>query len=105
MQPLFTPADLVHAYTRAQAIADGTLVDLTAEDAIRTRAVVRENGIRYPLAVTRAVFGRVIALTPAAERAGNDVEGRTHDLAGMLARAVRAAAPGQTAVWFTVSAV
>lgn len=29
MEPLFTQADLIHAYTRAQALADGVLVDVT----------------------------------------------------------------------------
>jgi hypothetical protein len=105
MGPLFTDADLVHSYSRAQAVADGVLVDLTDPGSPQTLPAVREAGIRYPLAVTRAVFDSVIGLTPAARRAGNDIEGRTWDLAYMLARAARSAAPGQTVVWFTVYAV
>jgi hypothetical protein len=45
---MFADEDLIYRYTRAQALADGVLVDLTE------RARVR--GIRYPTACTAAVW-------------------------------------------------
>jgi hypothetical protein len=44
---MFGPEDLIHRYTRAGALADGVLVDVSA--------VAREAGIRFPVALTRAV--------------------------------------------------
>ena len=67
----FDDADLVHRYTRADAIRDGVLIDVSA--------VAREAGIRYPVTLTgldasgmtvsRAVRRRNSALlTPALAR-------------------------------------
>jgi uncharacterized protein YunC (DUF1805 family) len=39
--------EVIHAYTRAQAIEDGTLVDVTE--------TAKEAGIKYPTAVTEAL--------------------------------------------------
>ncbi|MCY4511649.1 MAG: hypothetical protein OXG35_32490, partial [Acidobacteria bacterium] len=44
---LFEDADVIHRYTRAQAIKDGTLVDVTE--------TAREAGWRFPVALTAAV--------------------------------------------------
>jgi hypothetical protein len=41
---MFEEADLIHRYTRAQAIADGVLIDVSA--------VARKAGITYPVALT-----------------------------------------------------
>ena len=46
--PLFTDADLIHSYTRAQALADGALVDVSS--------VAAEYGILFPVAMTRASY-------------------------------------------------
>jgi hypothetical protein len=43
---MFSGEDLIHSYSRAEAIADGVLVDVTP--------VAREAGIRFPVALTRA---------------------------------------------------
>ena len=43
---MFENVDLVHRYTRADALRDGVLIDVSA--------VAREAGIRYPVALTRA---------------------------------------------------
>ena len=51
---MFEEADLIHRYTRAQAIEDGVLIDVSA--------VAREAGIRYPVALTRAVWQRCVAV-------------------------------------------
>jgi Family of unknown function (DUF6573) len=53
---MFEGADFVHRYTRAQAIEDGVLIDVSA--------TAREAGIRYPVALTSAVWGRCVAVPP-----------------------------------------
>jgi hypothetical protein len=53
---VFDNADLIHRYTRAQALADGVLVDVSP--------VAREAGIRYPTALTRAVWENYVKVPP-----------------------------------------
>jgi len=79
---LFDGADLIHAHTRAQLLADG---DLVAVDP----AVAKQAGFRIPVAISRAAHVRCVALTPAAERAGNDVAGRLWDVLWMCRRQVQ----------------
>ena len=73
--------EVLSTYSRAQAVEDGELVDVTT--------AARDTGFRHPVAVTRAVWERCVAMTPAAERAGNDERGRLHDLLWMLLCAIR----------------
>lgn len=61
-------------YTRKQAIADGVLVDLTEWS--------KETGIKYPLAVTRAVWDRYIEVPEGVTC--QDVRGRAHDVLWMF---------------------
>jgi len=68
--------ELISVYTRADALADGNLVDVTE--------TAREAGIKIPVALTRAVWDRYVALTPAAEQAGNDEQGRLWDVLWMF---------------------
>lgn len=73
--------DTIHVYTRAEALADGVLVD--------ARETAREAGFRIPVAFTRAAWDLCVALSPAAERAGNDERGRLWDVLWMLRHAAR----------------
>lgn len=50
--PLFTDADLVYAYTRADAIRDGVLIELPQ---------AQEVGFRVPVAITTAVHATCVA--------------------------------------------
>jgi hypothetical protein len=68
--------DIIHRYTRKEAIAHGDLRDVSE--------TAREVGIRFPVALTRAVWNEYVALTPAAERARNDESGRLWDIVWML---------------------
>jgi hypothetical protein len=45
-------ADVIDAYSRAQALADGVLADVSP--------VAREAGIIFPVALTRAVWDRYV---------------------------------------------
>lgn len=67
---------LVSSYSRAEAIADGVLIDVSA--------IAKETGIRYPVALTQEVHARYVALTPMAKRMGNDEDGRLWDVLWMF---------------------
>jgi hypothetical protein len=70
------PFEIISRYTRAQAIEDGVLVDVTAQ--------AKEAGIKIPTAMTCAVWNQYVELTPAARQAGNDIEGRRWDILWMV---------------------
>ncbi len=95
--PLFTEADVVHTYTRREALADGTLIDLTEEG--------REAGIRHPLAITAAAYHESIAMTDMARRMGCDERGRRWDVAWMLRLAMGRARPGADTLLYRVLVV
>lgn len=88
---------LIHSYSRAQALADGALVDAST--------LAREAGIRFPVALTAAAWGDAVGMTPAAERAGNDEVGRLWDVAWMLRVAIGRAPAGATSIRFAVAVV
>lgn len=72
---------VISAYTRADALRDGVLVEIPA-------GVCREAGITVPVAVTDAVWG-IIDPGNLDQMPGQDVAGRTWDLVWMLACAAR----------------
>jgi hypothetical protein len=75
---VFDPKDLIHSYTRAQALADGVLVDVST--------VAREAGIKYPTALTRAVWERYVKVPPGVTC--QDESGRLWDIVWMLRCAI-----------------
>jgi hypothetical protein len=81
---MFDHWELIHRYTRAQAIADGVLVDVTE--------MGRDAGIRYPVAVTRAVWERCVTAPPGIEC--QDPQGRLWDILWLLRCAVLRGADG-----------
>jgi hypothetical protein len=84
---MFDESDLIHVYTRAQAIADGVLIDVTE--------TANEAGIRYPVAITQAVWAEYVAIPDGVE--GQDESGRLWDILWMLAVAIRRSRePGDT---------
>ncbi len=76
---------LIFRYTRADALADGVLVDITT--------TAHEAGIRYPTAVTQAVFERCIRVPKGVS--GQDEAGRTWDVLWMLRLAVARSSGGE----------
>jgi hypothetical protein len=95
---LFDAADLIHSHSRATMLEDGDLVELDPK-------LCREAGFVHPIAVTRAVYAKVIAMTPAAKRACNDVEGRTWDVLTMARHGLRRVSGGSSVAPFQVLAV
>ena len=71
--------EVIHSYTRAQALDDGVLVDVSE--------VAREAGIRFPVAVTRAVWGEYVEVPPGVEC--QDEQGRLWDILWLLYCAIR----------------
>jgi hypothetical protein len=73
---------VISTYTRAQAVADGELIDVST--------VAREANIRFPVALTRALWADIAAIP--AERPLEDLQGRLWDVLWMGACAMRRAA-------------
>jgi hypothetical protein len=86
-EPLFTSGDLIHSYSRAQAIADGVLVDVTSWASATTGF---SGGFCIPVALTAAVWADVEAI-PVRFQGVQDIRGRGHDLLFMAAVAARKA--------------
>jgi hypothetical protein len=87
MSEMFGPDDSIHSYTRAQALADGVLVDVSS--------VAREAGIRHPVALTRAVWERCVRVPPGV--VFQDESGRLWDMVWMLRHALGNAKGGRIA--------
>lgn len=78
--------EVIHAYTRAQALEDGVLVDLSA--------LASEAGFRWPLAVTQAVWA-VVEPGPDLKKEGQSWTGRAWDLLSLLRMGLRSAKDGR----------
>ena len=72
---------LIYAYTRAQALDDGTLVDVTD--------LARDAGFKIPVALTAKVWADCVAWDQAREVAPQDETGRLWDVLTMARMAVR----------------
>lgn len=72
---LFDSTDLIHSYSRAEAFADGVLVDLSGNEVCRQH-------YRYPVAVTRAVYD-IIDRAVKSPNHLNDFPGILHDILWM----------------------
>jgi hypothetical protein len=59
---MFSTDDLIHRYSRADALRDGELIDVSA--------LAREAGIRYPVALTAAYWAKCVAVPPGVARQG-----------------------------------
>jgi len=79
-------AEIIHAYTRAQALEDGVLVDLSQ--------LAREAGFRWPLAVTRAVWD-VLEPSEDLKREGQSWTGRAWDMLFILRVSLRQSRDGR----------
>ncbi|OGV70912.1 MAG: hypothetical protein A2283_22070 [Lentisphaerae bacterium RIFOXYA12_FULL_48_11] len=67
--------ECISVYTRAQAIEDGVLVDVSE--------TASEAGFKWPVAVTRAVYDRYVEV-PEELEGQQDIQGRGWDLVYML---------------------
>ena len=79
---LFSNNEIIFVYTRADAISDGVLVELSDQ-------IVSEAGIKVKVAVTRAVWDDYLSPSYLDELPGQSVEGRIWDLLWMFGSAAR----------------
>ncbi|WP_201299827.1 DUF6573 family protein [Streptomyces mexicanus] len=82
--PLADPGEIIHAYTRAQALADGVLVAADAD-------LAREAGFRVPVALTSAVWEGCVAWNDgdSERQTPQDERGRLWDVLTMTHHAIR----------------
>ena len=91
---LFENAPVIFSYTRAQAIEDGVLVDLTAW--------AKETGFRIPVACTTAAWHQYIVPPEGTKELGQSERGRAHDMLWRLHTAIRRGPVGQDRLLFKV---
>ena len=84
--------DGIHRYTRANALRDGVLIDVTP--------TALEAGIRYPVALTAAAWAECVAVPPGVEC--QDEAGRLWDVLWLLRRAIRGSKDGAGELRFGV---
>ena len=68
--------EVIFSYTRKQAIKDGVLVDVSK--------MACEAGIRYPVAVTQAIWTKYIVPSVSLKKQGQSIKGRLWDLLYMF---------------------
>jgi hypothetical protein len=89
---MFEEADLIHRYTRADALRDGVLIDVST--------TAREAGFTYPVALTAAAWQKCVSVPPGL--ACQDESGRLWDVLTMLRFAIRGSNGGAREVRFGV---
>ncbi len=87
-----TDTDMIDAYSRADAISDGVLLDASN--------LAKEAGFRYPVALTAAAWATCVRVPAGVP--GQDETGRLWDVLTMLRHASRAAAPDVSTLRFDV---
>jgi len=90
LHDFFKDAEIIHSYSRAEAIEDGFLVDVTE--------TAKEAGISFHTAMTRTVFDKYVAVPKGVRM--QDEKGRLWDICWMLAWACRKASANQSVIWF-----
>ena len=75
---MFEEADLIHRYSRADALRDGVLIDVSE--------TAKEAGIRWPVALTAAVWAKCVAVPRGV--ACQDEAGRLWDVVYLLRLAI-----------------
>lgn len=78
---LFGENDVIDTYSRAEAIADGVLIDVTK--------TAQEAGFKYPIAITSAVYNTYIVPSKALEKLGQSIQGRLWDVLNILLFRIR----------------
>jgi len=77
----WTDADIISSYTRAQAIADGVLVDVTT--------TAKEAGIRFPVAITQGLWEKIVPSETDEKACGQSTSGRLWDVLYLFYTAAR----------------
>lgn len=86
---------VIYAYTRAQAIEDGILVDVTE--------TAKEAGIRFPTAITRALWNGYIEPAELLKDQGQSVQGRLWDVLFLFTLAAKTSPKGCSELFYKVN--
>ncbi len=89
---MFDDFDMIYSYSRAQAIADGMLIDITDH--------ARERGFKIPVALTVAVWTMLETIP---EDVQEDIAGRLHDVLSVLLMRIYYSEKNTTIIHYTVS--
>ena len=73
---MFEDAEIISSYSRAQAIEDGFLVDVSES------SEAKECGFKFPIALTRAVWDQYVEIPQGVT--GQNIKGRLWDILYML---------------------
>jgi hypothetical protein len=102
----------IHSYSRAQAIADGVLIDLTSATDDAGQPLCKQAGFVVPVAITATAWHETVAAGGAWEPdgdgeklklpGGQSLTGRLWDVLWLLRIACKRAAPGTDRVHFKV---
>jgi hypothetical protein len=87
--------ECIYSYTRAQAIKDGVLVDITK--------TARKVGLRYPVAVTDTLYHQYIEPTAILESESPAVNGRLMDVLMLLIFEIKRTRGNTSELHFKVS--
>jgi Family of unknown function (DUF6573) len=91
--------EVIHSYTRAEAIEDGVLIDVS-----RT---AKEAGFKWPTAITNAAWQDCVAWTDAdnARQTFQDQTGRLWDVLWMAITAIRKSAQSGQVLYYEIDRV
>ena len=89
--------NVIHTYTRAQAISDGVLIDITD--------FAKPYGYVVPVAITATLFNGYVKPNKELEKVGQSIEGRLHDLLMLLLYRIRTQGEGKAILNFSVDFV
>lgn len=81
--------DIIYAYTRKQAVADGEQIEVTTygEELPTIPSYCKQAGLRIPVFITRSVWDAYVKVPDGVE--GQDLTGRLWDVLYMTATAIR----------------
>ena len=85
--------NVIYSYTRAQAIEDGVLIDITAD--------AKATGFKVPTVITDNLFHGYVEVPTGLQAEGQSTAGRLHDLLTLALFAARAS-KGTDRVYFKV---
>jgi hypothetical protein len=89
---MFENTKLIHSYSRAEAIEDGVLVDVSA--------TAREAGIKFPVALTRSVWDAYVTVPENIE--AQDEAGRLWDILFLLSFNIRRAKGATSTIHYSL---
>jgi hypothetical protein len=92
--------EVIHSYTRKQAIEDGVLIDLADAKLGELSKLAAQLRYQYPIAMTATAFNKYVLPSERAKQMGQCGAGRLWDLLAMLKYRIQQSEPGQHTLLF-----